>query len=366
MYKNPAGKTKKTKTPTKSGVKVIATLNKGFYGEEPIYDRALTTPEFDDAMNWYNYNLDEKDGFGFLIQWLTQDNREDLAKQVKSTGYKYFYLGLGSMARMLLNGSTLPDYAYTNFEKAIQDGLAKGTLDKSIEAPTVYKEIPQLNEKNVDLLVPIFDAIDALDMTFDLRVYLAEKQVPKDKAVKIGRFLMEEYEGDLDQIEINEYLQMVFDEIKEFAGVDTLETPKETTVKAKKPRKPRKKKIIPPEKKVAKVKIALEDKDLGLKSIEPKEIIGKSSLWIYDSRYGKLTSLKAKEGGLDVKGSTVINVDEDNSESKRVGRKAKEITQNVVKGGKVDLRNMFKTIKTANIKFTGRLSANTVLLRVEK
>jgi hypothetical protein len=133
---------------------------------------------------------------------------------------------------------------------------------------------------------------------------------------------------------------------------------------APKVRKPRAKKVIPAEKKVAKVQYLKEFPELGLKSIEPREIIGKSALWYYDVRYQKLVVVRATNG-LEVKGTTVI-FDEKISESKKIGRKTKETLDFVLKGGKIALKKIFENIKTGNIEVTGRLSENTILLRVEK
>lgn len=355
---------------TSTGVKVIHPVDAIGYGKEPVYDRLLTSTELGDALTWYNYNMDEKQSIGFLVDYLNRekDPRGAIIKAAKKLSW-VFPFSLGRLAKIMLNGGILPDYAMVNFEKAMKDGLEKLAVESVVEE---YVSVPRLNEKNVELLEPIETAIDDLDLTFDLRDYLAEQKVPQAKAAKVAKFYAkmladaekvisedpEEYETFL------EYLRAVVNEASEYAGLE--DEPVVEGEKVKKPRKPRKKKVVPVEKIVAHIKTLPEFPELGITGCDPKTIVGASALWVYDTKYGKLTAFRAKEGGLSVKRTVVINFDEEASQSKRVGRKAAEITKNVLASGKVGLRNFFKDIKTAEIKYTGRLNSNMILLRVEK
>jgi hypothetical protein len=181
-----------------------------------------------------------------------------------------------------------------------------------------------------------------------------------EEAKKTVAYFTEEEEADK-----KEYIAAVDSVISDIVvflnGGDKVDV---KTDPVKKPRKPRAKKIIPAEKKVAKVQYMKEFPELGLKSIEPKEIIGKSALWYYDVRYQKLVVVRSTNG-LEVKGTTVI-FDDKISEAKKIGRKTKETLDLVLKGGKIVLKKVFENIKTGNIEVTGRLSENTILLRVEK
>ena len=370
---------RKPKTAEKStgkvGIKVLTSMNLGFYGPEPIYDRKMTDKEFSDAVSWYNYNIDDKDGTQFVAQYLVSQNRDDEAALVKKYGTKYFPSSMGRIARILLTGGTPPDYAMVNFEQALKDGLNHLQASQKDAPVTIYKDEPRVNERNVALVETIQEAYEALSRKFEVKEFLADQ--PAYLIEKIGDW----FKTDLDELmtwspddDISEkqlgkmkvYLTNLVVDIYSLIGKDPFAAP-EVVIKVKKPRKPRKKKVIPPEKQVAKVKIAMEYPDLGLKGIEPKDMIGKQGVWIYDTRYSKLTHLAAaSETGLTVKGSTIINFDEETSESKRVGRKAKDVTNEVVNGGKVALRHVFDNIKSQNIKFTGRLSANNIILRIDK
>lgn len=351
------------------GVKTIKSLNVGFYGNEPVYQREVTAREVTDALNWYNYNMDDKDGVNFLHTYLANQGRNDLAKIVKAVGERCFSPTTMKLARMVNLGAILPPVAIEWMEKGLADGLDKYERIKS-EKVVKYEAPKKLNEKNVTLLNPIEDAILARNSKFDLGKYLTTNSVTQETASKIAKFYEEELNAAkkmkpddyVTQQDIDahvKYLDKIVIAAKTFAGI-----PLTTEAKV---RKPRTKKVIPPEKKVAGMKFAKEFADYNIKSINPADIIGKQSLWVYDFKNVKLTHFKAEnEKGLDVKGTTIINYSEALSESKRVGRKAKEIVPSVLSGGKVYLRKLLSTINTGKLPLTGRISENVVLLRVEK
>lgn len=362
------------------GVKIMASLNVGFYGKEPVYTRELTPTELTDALNWYNYNMDFKEGVGFLAMYLNSQQDYDTAKMVRAGGADFFTFTLFKLARILLNGGKLPDYATGWFKDYLQEGKTKylnAQLSKEATKSVSYKSKAPLNEFNVTVMNGIENAIDALDAKFDVKTYLKSVAISLETGSKIVAYYANEVANakkltvnlDTTQEQIDTYvayLEKVLEGAKQFVGVSTDATGV-AVVKVAKPRKPRAKKVIAPEKKVAKVKFMKEFPELGIKSIEPKTLVGATSVWLYDTKYGKLTNLRAKVvGGLDVKGTTLLGFDETNSKSKRIGRKAKDITKNLLAAGKVALRTFMNDIKTGETGFTGRINENMVIMRAEK
>ena len=359
-------------TTKQLGVKTIKSLNVGFYGNEPTYNREITVREVNDALTWYNYNMDEKDGVKFLTEYLIRAGRNDIAKIAKVAGERSFPSTTMKLARLVNMGATLPEQAKRWLEDGISDGVHKYETLKQIKV-IKYEPPKKLNEKNAVLLASIDDAILKRNRKFDVVKYLNSNSIDKELATKIAKFYQDELteakkmnpDDGTSAEDLNAYIayiDKVLIGVKTFAGI-----PLQSESKIRKPRKPRAKKIIPPEKKVANMKYAKEFADFNIKSINATDIIGKQSLWVYDFKNMKLTHFKAKtEKGLDVKGASVIDYDETASESKRVGRKAKEIVPSVLTGGKVYLRKLLSTIKTAKITVSGRISENIVLLRVEK
>ena len=77
-----------------------------------------------------------------------------------------------------------------------------------------------------------------------------------------------------------------------------------------------------------------------------------------------ITVYKALDrGGLDVKGTTIINYDESNSETRRTGRKTEEFVQKILKSGKIVLKKIMEEMGSQG-NLAGRINEATILLRV--
>jgi len=128
-----------------------------------------------------------------------------------------------------------------------------------------------------------------------------------------------------------------------------------------------------PAKLVAKLKYAEKFDDLNLVSIDPKEIINATELFVYNVKTRKIGYYIAKtidprglnrEGtGLTVKGSTIRAFDEDSSVQKTL-RKPQEQVKQIVDAGPVKIKTLLKEVKTMEVKLNGRINEHTILLRV--
>jgi hypothetical protein len=135
---------------------------------------------------------------------------------------------------------------------------------------------------------------------------------------------------------------------------------------SKKNRKPRKRKVKSPEELVSKLNYCVEDELTKFKSVDPKAIIGCSALWVYNAKTRKLGCYFADDaGGLTIKGSTVLNYTESKSVQKKL-RKPEEIVPEVISGGKVFLKNVIDSIRAVQSPLSGRINADTVLIRIIK
>jgi serine/threonine protein kinase len=99
-----------------------------------------------------------------------------------------------------------------------------------------------------------------------------------------------------------------------------------------------------------------------------KKLSTASGKWIYmypdHIKTKKLGVYVADDSsGLSVKGSSIINFSERNSICKTL-RKPETILPDVIKGGKVYLRNVMSTIKSKEKGLTGRLNSDTILLKI--
>ena len=87
---------------------------------------------------------------------------------------------------------------------------------------------------------------------------------------------------------------------------------------------------------------------------------------MYNTKTRKLGVYQAADAaGLNIKGSTILNFAESKSVSKKF-RKPDVTIPEVLKGGKVALRNVLNDIRAVESVLTGRINADTILLRTVK
>jgi hypothetical protein len=131
--------------------------------------------------------------------------------------------------------------------------------------------------------------------------------------------------------------------------------------KAKAERKPRKKKEKPASALVKSLQYMKECKELKLTSVDPKKIIGASQVWLYNTKYKKLTVLVADSGsGFTVKGTTIYGFSVDESKTKVV-RKPELVLSEITKR---KLAFHMKQMKTTEQVANGRVNEDTLILAV--
>ena len=129
-------------------------------------------------------------------------------------------------------------------------------------------------------------------------------------------------------------------------------------------RKPRKRKSVTADKKVAKIKYLVKDDSFKLQSVDPVRIIGAQQLWVFNVKTRKLGVYNASDSdGLQMKGTTLLNYDEKLSIAKTV-RKPDKVLPTVIGGGKILLRKVMDNINAKATPLNGRINKDTLLLRV--
>jgi hypothetical protein len=135
---------------------------------------------------------------------------------------------------------------------------------------------------------------------------------------------------------------------------------------AKLTRAPRKKKTKSVDKIIEKLQYKKEDSEYKAASINPVDIIGAVQLWVFNTKTRKLGCYNATDsGGLNIKGTTLINFNEENSMQKTV-RKPEIVLPATLKAGKVALRKVLTDINAVEQALTGRINSDIILLRVIK
>lgn len=266
----------------------------------------------------------------------------------------------------------------TNYWLEIKIGQLMDKLDAlppttvAIEKPTRKSVQDYIKENTHDLLAEIDEWLDQRNFKQTLKSYLKDNTVKAINAPlieqKYARLLIEvtaavkktdeqvveAFKGQKDLSAMQLFLANLIKDVRTFVN-EKVST-----------RKPRAKKIIPPEKKAAKMKFAAADAATGLTSLPPAKLVGALQAWVYNTKTHKLTVYNANDQkALDVKGSTILNWDEKTSITKNV-RKPEKLKALVVETGKVGLRKAMDQIKAKASKPKGRVNADTLILRVEK
>jgi hypothetical protein len=130
---------------------------------------------------------------------------------------------------------------------------------------------------------------------------------------------------------------------------------------------PRKRKAVPVEKLVSKLKYLKQFKDaaskLDLISISPVKLHGASEAWVYDTAKRKLHHYIADEYSktFTVKGNTLLGFDSNKSEIKTLRKPAEQIKE--VMGSKPAARKFFADIKAVATSPNGRFNENMIILK---
>ena len=115
---------------------------------------------------------------------------------------------------------------------------------------------------------------------------------------------------------------------------------------------------------VKKLKYKKDDAAVGLISIMPSKIVDAQKLVVYNSKYRTITLYEAAGSqGLSVKGTTIINYDENKSRTKKL-RKPKEFFAKVSNKGIRAFKSAFDAVKCAEKPAKGRINQDTILYGV--
>ena len=357
---------------------------------EPIWEKR-TEPcrQFDLvlAFQWYNDNKGNKDARKYLIEYLTKNNLiTPLQKQAADYLSDSWNATDGFLARCLSRGAWVPDKTMEGFLTRMDE--FKSRLDTIIREKDLGVPQAQTNTNVISIQERVTAKVDYFIMELEGKfdevwhnrsgeefvpyTWMMENEVKPMHASKIAEYFKQRCADWIAVIESkDEYVKESYPRPKKemiegakfFALVATDAEKLASNKNAA--RKPRKKKAIPLEKKVARLKFKTEDIDNKLVSINPVKIMGAQQLWIYNTKNRKLGIYVATDAaGLSVKGSTIENYKYSESISKTL-RKPKEVLTRVLDGGKVVLRKVMGEINSKPQELNGRINKDTILLRVE-
>jgi hypothetical protein len=349
-------------------IKAILSNNK-----EPKFSGELSQTQLTQALSWYAQNRDNKDATKYATEYFKKKLKTPAPEALKSQVSTF-----GFICRIVSLGGVLNDSNATWFNETVQKLQEETPVVKKATA-TVVSIQDHIKRKASECIGELEGQIDEL-ITSDFKANVSPYATMTGMDVKNAhtKFVIDHFKTR--RVEYDTALTTTDSDVKEaYSNFTKVQLKKlvaycdqvivdgmKLAGEAVKTRKPRKRKTKSADQLIAKLNYAKDFAELKLVSIDPKTIIGASSLWIYNTKTRKLGVYQAADAaGLNIKGSTIQNFAESKSVSKKL-RKPNVTIPEVLKGGKVALRNVLNDIRAVESALTGRINADTILLRTVK
>ena len=351
-------------------IKAILSNNK-----EPKFSGELSQTELTQALSWYAQNRDNKDATKYVADYFKKTLKIQAPESVKSQASTF-----GFVCRIVSLGGILNAPNRLWFDKIIEElKNAKQPADKSAKVANVLSIQDHIKRKSSECIGELEGQIDEL-ITSDFSANVSPFAIMNTLEIKGAhtKFVIDHFKTR--RTEYDEILTTTDSDVKEaYSNFTKVQLKKLVAYcdqviidgmrlagDSVKSRKPRKRKAKSPDQLVSKINYAKDFAELKLVSVDPKTIVGANQLWVYNTKTRKLGCYNAEDAaGLSIKGSTLQNFAESKSIQKTLRKPAVTLPE-VLKGGKVALRNVLTDIRAAEGVLTGRINNDTILLRTIK
>lgn len=361
-----------------------------FFKTEPNYAESQTQTSIIEALSWYSRFYDPKDAKDFIVAYTEKNRKPEIVKLVKKAPENLVVTTLGWLARMSLRGFKLTEVHQAKLDEQIERLVAYAKAEDKASTVTDEKSAPRRNIQEV-MRERATEAAAELDGLFD---EFHDKKYPKDfetKSKVIAHFqernvlpqhlvpvikywdkILVEYKevqagkcdqlneayGYMSKMQVKNAIKFIESVIADLNGYVSV---KQVA------KKPRKRKPVPVEKTVAKLKYCRAFKDpaqkLDLVSLSPTKLHNATEAWVYDTKKRKMHHFVADDYSkcLIVKGNTVVGFDKKQSGMKTLRKPTEQIK--ALTGSKPAARKYFKDIKAVEAVPNGRFNADMVILK---
>jgi hypothetical protein len=351
-------------------IKAILSNNK-----EPKFSGEVSQTELTQALSWYAQNRDSKDATKYAIEYFKKKLKIPAPEAIKSQAPTFGYV-----CRLVSLGAVLTDRNVEWFDKTVDElKNAKAPVVKEAKVANVVSIQDHIKRKAGECIGELEGQIDEL-ITTKFSADVSPYGLMNTLEIKgaHAKFVIDHFKTR--RAEYDEVLTTTDPDVKEaYSNFTKVQLKKLVAYcdqvivdgmrlagDAVKSRKPRKRKAKSPDQLVSKMNYAKDFAELKLVSVDPKTIVGANQLWVYNTKTRKLGCYNAEDAaGLSIKGSTIQNFSESKSTQKKL-RKPEVTLPEVLKGGKVALRNVLNDIRAVESFLTGRINVDTILLRTIK
>lgn len=352
-----------------------------FIGDEPSWANPKKVISVNRALSWYANQRSPKDSKNYLIEYARNIglNKEIISKL--SSAKEAAFNNSGFIARMISRGAKLEKQKWlenrieqiVNYNVVSEFDGSTSTQIQSKPERNIKKDIFDIGTGYINELECVVDEIIKTKKTnFNIQTWFNLNDLKSVYLIQIKNFyspLLQELTLALSKQDeqLNESYSswkkkdLIF--FKNFIS-DILfccDEKKKVKVATKKSKAP---KEISKEKTLSSLKYKLSDNDFKVVSIKPKEILGATQLWVFNTKYRTL-GLYISEKGFSVKGTTIQGFDEALSVCKTL-RKPLDTLPIVLQGKKTELKKLIPSIKAKEAKLNGRINNDIIILRAIK
>jgi hypothetical protein len=374
-----------------------------YVGDEPFFaiqpDPDSRNSALSRAFSWYVRFYSRKEAKELLIQYLELNDRKSDAKVMAKVPESEILSTYGWLARMTLRGLQLNEHEELSLQNEIvrlmdcvhkpetvfksnlapQDVEEEKVEKESTNRPNVQEIMREKAREATGEIIGLFDdfiqaglkgnlpgkPIDILAKHNILPQHIPiildvwKKELNEWYEVQEGKDpqLVEGY-SQFGKVQVKNMIKAIEQVINDLNSYISIKKASKT---------PRKRKPVPVEKIVSKLKYLKEFKDPALKldlvSVHPTKLHGASECWAYDTAKRKLHHYIADQYSqtFTVKGNTIIGFDTGKSEIKTLRKPGEQLKE--VMGSKPAARKYFEGIKATATVPNGRFNENMIILR---
>lgn len=343
------------------------------------------------CLRHYNYFYDTKDARSWVITWLKAYSDKNTLELYRKAETWRTNTTLGGLCRMSTHGAPIGEknLAYINRKIGeIIDSVQSKDDDKivALERKSPAEIVKERTSDMIAQFEEIIDDYNTCDGAFTKKVhdtimdtFSAYDELKKvDAPYNMAKAVHDYYVPLLDELtelvnkkskDLDEgYSHLKPLERKRYkAFIEKLVGDAELFMNGKKAmRKAPTRKPKAAASQVDKLKYEIENTEFKITSINPVNIVGASMVVLFNTKYKCIIILYSdSKNGFTVKGTTIQNIDVDNSIKKTV-RKPEELLPEILKTTKAKLVKTVKDLKTKGQEPNGRVNDNTVILRAFK
>jgi hypothetical protein len=362
---------------TAKRTKYLEQIAKQKLDNEPKINAVSYTKDLMTALNYYNTENDNREKKKWALAHIAAIDPAvaDAVDKVDD----FYFRQYGALARLISRGQELSDGHIKRMSEMLEEIKERAAVAAaSPKAKAATTQVITVQDKTLEKAREIAGEIEGEIDDF------VTSGCPKDYKLKtpvkgygapIVKYLStcwvplrNELEGAIagdDEQLVEGYGNFKKMELKRFLSfVDSIiQECQQRVITAKAMRKPRATKQKPATVVAAKVKYMPEFAEHLLKSEHPSKMVNSDEVWIYNTKYRRLTVYKPADGGvLSIKGTTITNFDINTSSSKTLRKP--EMIRTLGGMTKRPLNSAFKALTTKPTTPNGRINEECIILRV--